>query len=75
MASLERQCGFVSIPDTPISNLIWVKERNEQVCLKLNIEKNKIMVSGPITSWQTGKEKVEAVRDFIFLGSKNHCGR
>ena len=74
MASLERQCGFVSIPDTPISNLICVKERNEQVGLKLNIEKTKIMVSGPITSWQTGREKVESVRDFIFLGSKNHCG-
>ena len=75
MASLERQCGLVLIPDIPISNLIWVKERSEQVGLKLNIEKTKIMVSGPITSWQTGREKVEAVRYFIFLCSKNHCGR
>ena len=70
MASLERQCGFVSIPDTPISNLIWVKERNEQVGLKLNIEKTKIMASGPITSWQTEGE-VETVADFIFWAPKS----
>ena len=74
MASLERQWGLVSIPDIPISNLIRVKEGSEQVGLKLNIEKTKIMVSGTITSWQTEREKVEALRDFIFLGSKNHCG-
>ena len=75
MASLERQWGLVSIPDIPISNLIRVKEGSEQVGLKLNIEKTKIMVSGTITSWQTEREKVEALRDFIFLGSKNHCGQ
>ena len=47
-----------------------VKEESENVGLKLNIQKTKIMASGPITSQQTGAEKVEAVIDFIFLGSK-----
>ena len=42
----------------------------EKVALKLNIEKTKIMASGPITSWQIEGEKLEAVTDFIFLGSK-----
>ena len=46
-----------------------VKE-NEEVGLKLNIQKTKIMASGPITTWQTEGEKVEAVADFIFLGSQ-----
>ena len=47
-----------------------VKEESEKAGLKLNIQKAKIMVSGPITSWQIGGEKVEAVTDFIFLNSK-----
>ena len=47
-----------------------MKEENEKAGLKLNIQKTKIMASGPITSWQTEGEKVEAVTDFIFLGSK-----
>ena len=47
-----------------------VKEENENVGLKLNIQKTKIMASGPITSWQIGGETVERVADFIFLGSK-----
>ena len=47
-----------------------VKEESEKVGLKLNIQRAKIMVSGPITSWQIDGEKVEAVTDFIFLGSK-----
>ena len=47
-----------------------MKEENEKVGLKLNIQKTKIMASGPITSWQTGGETVEAVVDFVFLGSK-----
>ena len=47
-----------------------VKEESEKAVLKLNIEKIKIMASGPITSWWTEGEKVEAVTDFIFLGSK-----
>ena len=47
-----------------------VKEESEKVGLKLNIQKTKIMVSGPITSWQIDGETVETVADFIFLGSK-----
>ena len=47
-----------------------VKEENEKAGLKLNIQKTKIMTSGPITSWQTDGETMEIVTDFIFLGSK-----
>ena len=47
-----------------------VKEESEKVGLKLNIQKTKIMASGPITSWQIGGETVETVSDFIFGGSK-----
>ena len=47
-----------------------VKEESEKVGLKLNIQKIKIMASGPITSWQVDGETVETVTDFIFLGSK-----
>ena len=50
--------------------MIKVKEESEKVGLKLNIQKTKIMTSGPITSWQIDGETVEAVLDFIFLGSK-----
>ena len=50
--------------------LMRVKEKSEKVGLELNIHKMKIMASGPITSWQIEEEKVEAVTDFIFLGSK-----
>ena len=46
------------------------KEESEKVGLKLNIQKTKIMASGPITSWQIDGERVETVADFIFLGSK-----
>ena len=52
------------------SLLMKVKEESEKAGLKLNIEKTKIMASGPITSWQTDGETVETVSDFIFLGSK-----
>ena len=52
------------------SLLIKVKEESEKVGLKLNIQKTKIMASGPIISWQIDGETVETVRDFIFLGSK-----
>ena len=52
------------------SLLIKVKEKSEEVGLKLNIQKTKIMVSGPITSWQIDGETVETVADFIFLSSK-----
>ena len=47
-----------------------VKEKSEKVALKPNIQKAKIMASGPITSWQTDGETIETVTDFIFLGSK-----
>ena len=52
------------------SLLIKVKEESEKVGLKLNIQKTKIMASGPITSWQIDGETLETVWDFIFLGSK-----
>ena len=52
------------------SPLMKVKEDSEKVGLKLNIQKTKIMASGPITSWQIDIETVETVADFIFLGSK-----
>ena len=52
------------------SLLMKVKEESKKVDLKLNIQKTKIMASGPITSWQIDGETVETVADFIFLGSK-----
>ena len=50
--------------------LMKVKQESEKAGLKLNIQKTKIMASGPITSWQIDRGKEETVRDFIFLGSK-----
>ena len=55
------------------SLLMKAKEESEKSGLKLNIQKTKIMASGPVISWQTDGETMETVRDFIFLGSKNHC--
>ena len=52
------------------SLLMKVKEKSEKADLKLNLQKTKIMASGPITSWQIAGETTEIVRDFIFLGSK-----
>ena len=52
------------------SLLMKVKEESEKVGLKLNIQKTKIMASGPITSWQIDEETMETVSDFIFFGSK-----
>ena len=52
------------------SLLMKVKEESEKVGLKLNIQKTRIMATGPITSWQICGETIEIVRDFIFLGSK-----
>ena len=54
------------------SLLMWVKEESEKVGLKLNIQKTKIMASGPITAWQIDGETVETVTDY-FLGLQNHC--
>ena len=55
------------------SLLMKVKDESEKVGLKLNIQKTKIMASGPITSWQTEGETVETISDFIFEGLQNHC--
>ena len=55
------------------SLLIKVKEESEKVGFKLNIQKTKIMASGPITPWQIDGETVETVADFIFGGLQNHC--
>ena len=52
------------------SLLMKVKEESEKIGLKVSIQKTKIMASGPITSWETVRETVETVSDFIFLGSK-----
>ena len=53
--------------------LMKVKEESEKVVLKLNIQKTKIMASGPITSWEVDGETVETVSDFYFFGLQNHC--
>ena len=55
------------------SLLMKVKEENEKVGLKLNIQKTKIMASGLITSWQIDGETMETVTDFILGGLQNHC--
>ena len=56
--------------ESELKNLLKVKKESEKVGLKLNIQKTKIMASGPITSWQIDGETVKTVADFIFLGSK-----
>ena len=58
--------------EEPKSLLIKVKEESEKLGLKLNIQKTKIMASGPITSWQIDGETVEIVSDY-FVGLQNHC--
>ena len=55
------------------SLLMKVKEESEKVGLKLNIQKTKVMASGPITSWEIDGETVETVSDFVFGGLQNHC--
>ena len=55
------------------SLVMKMKEESEKVSLKLNIQKTKIMTSGPITSWQIDGETVVTVRDFIFRVLQNHC--
>ena len=55
------------------SLLMKVKEESEKVGLKLNVQKTKIMASGPITLWEIDRETVETVLDFIFFGLQNHC--
>ena len=55
------------------SLLMKVKVESEKVVLRINIQKMKIMASGPITSWEIDGETVETVSDFIFWGLQNHC--
>ena len=55
------------------SFLMKVKEESEKVGLKINIQKTKIIASGPITSWHIDRETMETVSDFIFGGLQNHC--
>ena len=55
------------------SLLMKVKEESEKVGFRLNIQKTKVIASGPITSWQIDGETVETVADFIFSGLQNHC--
>ena len=55
------------------SLLMKVKDESENIGLKLNIQKTKIMASGPITPWEIDGETVETLSDFILGGSKNHC--
>ena len=62
---------FMAESEEELKNLLMkVKEESEKVGLKLNIQKTKIMISGPITSWQIDGETVETVSDFVFWGSK-----
>ena len=56
-----------------LNSLLKVKEESEKDGLKLNIQKTKIMASGPITSWEIDGETTESVTDFHFLGLQNHC--
>ena len=61
---------FLTKSKEELKSLLKAKEENERAGLKLNIQKMKIMASGPITSWQIDEETMETVTDFIFLGSK-----
>ena len=56
-----------------LKSLLMKETESEKASLKLNIQKMKIMASGPITSWQTDRETMEMVREFIFGGLQNHC--
>ena len=65
---------FMAESKEELKNLLMtVKEESKKVGLKLNLQKIKIMASGPIISWQIDGETMEPVTDFTFLGSKNHC--
>ena len=67
---LQTHCPLWKLLEELKSLLIKVKEESEKAGLKLNVQKTKIMASGPITSWQIDGETMEIVTDFIFLGSK-----
>ena len=60
----------MAVSEEELKSLLKLKEESYKVGLKLNIQKTKIMASGPITSWQMYGETMETVKDFIFLGSK-----
>ena len=65
---------FMAESGEELKNLLMkVKEESEKVGLKLNIQKTKIMLSGPITSWEIDGERVETVAEFILRGLQNHC--
>ena len=67
---------LVAESEEELKNLLMkVREESEKVGLKLNIQKTKIMASGPITTWEIDEETVETVSDFIFLWLQNHCRR
>ena len=66
----EAYCAAVHGVTKSQTRLNWLKEESERAGLKLNIQKTKIMASSPITSWQIEGEKVDAVTDSLFLGSK-----
>ena len=65
--------NFMAKSEELKSLLMKVKEENEKVGLKLNIQKMKIMASGPITSWKIDGKTMEIMTDFIFGGPQNHC--
>ena len=66
--------NFMAESEEELKSLLRkVKEESEKVGLKLNIQKTKIMASGPITSWEIYEETVETVSDFIWEGLQNHC--
>ena len=64
---------LIAESEQELKSLLMKVKDSEKIGLKLNIQKSKLMASGPITSWQIDGETVETVRDFIFLGSQNHC--
>ena len=66
--------NMLSLPKIIGLSKLWIKVKveSEKVGLKLNIQKTKIMASGPVTSWEIDGETVETVSDFIFLGSRNY---
>ena len=65
---------FMAESEKELKSLLMKAQESENADLKLNIQKTKIMASGPITSWEIDGETVETVSDFIFLGLQNHCG-
>ena len=66
---------FMAESEEELNSLLMdVKEESEKIGLKLNIQKTKIMASGPTTSWQIDGETVETLADFYFSGLQNHCG-